>query len=207
MMNTKKSISKVALLLFGALAFSLTLSFAETRSAAQGQKPVQTKPQLTKSEKRLFSDFNGRVKRYLEQRKAVAGKLPKLSKEATPQEIEAYQNKFVEHLRVMRAGTTPGYIFTPQFTTFVRETIKTEFPPRDKAEIKQTILEAENKAVPLKINYPYPEAQELTQIPPTLLLKLPTLPKEVKFRFVRRHLMLVDTDNGLIVDYTLNALP
>jgi hypothetical protein len=207
MMNTKKSISKVALLLFGALAFSLTLSFAETRSAAQGQKPVQTKPQLTKSEKRLFSDFNGRVKHYLEQRKAVAGKLPKLSKEATPQEIEAYQNKFVEHLRVMRAGTTPGYIFTPQFTTFVRETIKTEFPPRDKAEIKQTILEAENKAVPLKINYPYPEAQELTQIPPTLLLKLPTLPKEVKFRFVRRHLMLVDTDNGLIVDYTLNALP
>ncbi len=85
--------------------------------------------------------------------------------------------------------------------------IKTEFPPRDKAEIKQTILEAENKGVPLKVNYPYPEQKELTQIPPTLLLKLPTLPKEVKFRFVGRHLLLVDTDNSMIVDYTLNALP
>ena len=97
--------------------------------------------------------------------------------------------------------------FVPEFTAYVRETIRTEFPPSDKAEIKQTIMEAENQAVPLKINYPYPESQELTQIPPTLLLKLPTLPKEVKFRFVRRHLLLVDTDNGLIVDYAMNALP
>ncbi|MGI8731920.1 MAG: hypothetical protein ACR2LM_01275 [Pyrinomonadaceae bacterium] len=44
-------------------------------------------------------------------------------------------------------------------------------------------------------------------MPPTLLLKLPELPKEVKYRFVKRHLLLVDTDNGLIVDYMLNALP
>ena len=58
-----------------------------------------------------------------------------------------------------------------------------------------------------EINYPYPETKELSQIPPTLLLKLPTLPKEVKYRFVGRHMLVVDTDNGLIVDYTLNALP
>jgi len=47
----------------------------------------------------------------------------------------------------------------------------------------------------------------VTQIPPTLLLKLPTLPKQVKYRFVGRHMLMVDSDNGLIVDYTLNALP
>ena len=41
----------------------------------------------------------------------------------------------------------------------------------------------------------------------TLLLKLPTLPKEVKFRFVKKHLLLVDSDNLLIVDYALNAMP
>jgi hypothetical protein len=178
-------------------------SFGEVRA----QKPIDTKPTLTEQEKKLFADFDSRVKDYLEQRKAIAKKLPALSKEATPAEIEAYQQKFVDGLRTMRAGTKPGYIFIPAFTAYVRQTIKTEFPPRDQADIKQTILEAENKAVPLRINYPYPESQELSQIPPTLLLKLPTLPKEVKFRFVRRHLLLVDTDNGLIVDYTMNALP
>jgi ABC-type transporter MlaC component len=189
---------------FAALVVSLAASsFGEVRA----QKPIDTKPALTEPEKQLFADFDRRVKDYLEQRKAVAKKLPALSKEATPAEIEAYQKNFSDRLRAMRTGTKPGYIFIPAFTAYVRQTIQTEFPPRDKAEIKQTILEAENKAVPLKINYPYPEAQELTQIPPTLLLKLPTLPKEVKFRFVRRHLLLVDSDNGLIIDYAMNALP
>ena len=189
---------------FAALVLSLaTSSFGEVRA----QKPIDTTPTLTAHEKKLFADFDRRVKDYLAQRKAVAKKLPSLSKEATPAEIEAYQKNFVERLRAMRAGTKPGYIFIPAFTTYVRHTIQTEFPPKDKAEIKQTALEAENKAVPLKINYPYPESQELTEMPPTLLLKLPTLPKEVKFRFVKRHLLLVDSDNGLIVDYTMNALP
>lgn len=189
---------------FAALVLSLAASsFGDVRA----QKPIDTTPPLTPQEKRLFADFNKRVKDYLVQRKAVAKKLPGLSKEATPAEIEAYQKNFVERLRAMRSGTKPGYIFIPGFTTYVRRTIQTEFPPKDKAEIKQTVLEAENKAVPLKINYPYPESQELTEMPPTLLLKLPTLPKEVKFRFVRRHLLLVDSDNGLIVDYTMNAMP
>ena len=189
---------------FAALVVSLAASsFGEVRA----QKPIDTRPVLTEQEKRLFADFDRRVKDYLAQRKAVAKKLPSLSKEATPEEIEAYQKTFVERLRGMRAGTKPGYIFIPAFTTYVRRTIQTEFPPKDKAEIKQTALEAENKAVPLKINYPYPEAQELSEMPPTLLLKLPTLPKELKFRFVRRHMLLVDSDNGLIVDYTMNAMP
>ena len=206
-MKTKKTISKVALMLFGALALVLTPLLGMTGGEVLAQKAVDTSLKLTPHEKQLFATFDRRVKDYLNQRKAVAKKLPNLSKEAKPEEIEAYQKSFVAGLQALRAGTKAGYIFMPQFTQYVRNTIQTEFPPRDKAEIKQTILEAENKGVPLKINYPYPESQELTQIPPTLLLKLPTLPKEVKFRFVGRHLLLVDTDNGLIVDYTLNALP
>lgn len=203
-MNTTKSIYTIAMMWFAALVLSLaTSSGGEVRA----QKPIDTTPTLTAQEKKLFADFDRRVKDYLAQRKAVAKQLPSLSKEATPAEIEAYQKNFVERLRAMRAGTKPGYIFIPAFTTYVRQTIQTEFPPKDKAEIKQTAMEAENKAVPLKINYPYPESQELTEMPPTLLLKLPTLPKEVKFRFVKRHLLLVDSDNGLIVDYTMNALP
>jgi ABC-type transporter MlaC component len=175
--------------------------------AAEQQSAATTPPVLTNQEKIMVAAFNRHVKDYLRQRERVAKKLPKLSKEATPEQIEAYQKSFVEGLRAMRAGTQPGYIFRPEFTKYVRNTIQTEFPPRDKVEIKQTILEAETQGVPLKVNYPYPESKELTQIPPTLLLKLPQLPKQVKFRFVGKHLLLVDTDNGLIVDYTLNALP
>jgi hypothetical protein len=40
-----------------------------------------------------------------------------------------------------------------------------------------------------------------------LLLKLPPLPKEVKYRYVGRNLILIDTDNNMIVDYMIDALP
>jgi hypothetical protein len=171
------------------------------------QTPATAEVKLTPQEKRLVANFDRRVKDYLKQRGMAKKKVPPLSKESTPEQIDAYQKAFVTALQGMRAGTKPGYIFRPEFTQYVRTIIQTEFPPRDKAEIKRTILEAETKGVPLKVNYPFPETKELTEIPATLLLKLPQLPKEVKFRFVGRHLLLVDSDNSLIVDYTLNALP
>jgi hypothetical protein len=164
-------------------------------------------PVLTKQQKQIVAAFNSHVKDYLRQRERVKAKLPPLSKEATPEQIAAYQKSFMESLRAMRTGTKPGYIFNPQAVEYFRAIIKTEVAPRDKPEIRQTILEADTKGVPLKVNYPYPETKELTQIPPTLLLKLPQLPKEVKYRYVGRHLLLVDSDNNLIIDYMLDALP
>ena len=158
-------------------------------------------------EKKMIAAFNRHVKDYLKQRERVKAKVTPLSKNATPEQIAAYQKSFVEALRAMRVGTKPGYIFNPQIADYLRTITKAEFPPREKAEIRETILEADTKGVPLKVNYPYPETKELTQIPPTLLLKLPQLPKEVKYRYVGRHLLLVDTDNDLIVDYMLDALP
>jgi hypothetical protein len=207
-MKTKLNITRLALFVVGATALCLLSPPVALAASPLSQGPAKiAPPKLTENQEQMIAAFNRHVKDYLEQRRAVAKKLPKLSKEATPQQIETYQRSFVEALRAMRAGTKPGYIFTPGFGEYVRTIIKTEFPPRDRAEIKETILEADTKGVPLKVNYPYPETKELTEIPPTLLLKLPTLPKEVKYRFVGRHLLLVDTDNNLIVDYTLNALP
>lgn len=172
-----------------------------------GQQKSMAQPVSPEREKQLIAAFNRHVKDYLKQRERIKSQLPSLSKEATPEQISAYQKSFVEALQAMRAGTKQGYIFNRQFSDYLRTVIKTEFPPRDKAEIREVILEADTKGVPLKVNYPYPETKELAQIPPTLLLKLPQLPKEVKYRYVGRHMLLVDTDHGLIVDYMLDALP
>ncbi len=179
-----------------------------TQDKAAGQQKTNGGVTISpEREKQLIADFNRHVKDYLDQRKKVKSKLPALSKDATPEQIDAYQKSFVEALRGMRAGTKQGYIFNREFVAYLRPLIKTEFPPREKAQIRETILEADTKGVPVRVNYPYPETKELTQIPPTMLMKLPVLPKEVKYRYVGRHMLLVDTDNGLIVDYMLDALP
>jgi hypothetical protein len=44
-------------------------------------------------------------------------------------------------------------------------------------------------------------------MPPTLLLRLPTLPDALKYLFVGRTLVLRDEEAGLIVDYLPNAMP
>ena len=162
---------------------------------------------VSSNQKQTIAAFNKYVKDYVKQRNRVKEKLPKLSKDATPEEIQAYQKAFVEALRAARAGAKPGYIFRPDVAEYMRTIIKTEFKGSDRAELRETVLEAETKGVPIKVNYPYPDSKEVAQMPPTLLLKLPQLPKEVRYRFVRQHLLLVDTDNDLIVDYMLNALP
>ncbi|MEK6279657.1 MAG: hypothetical protein AABN95_04820 [Acidobacteriota bacterium] len=206
MKNKKHYKKRLFLFVFAMLISTGYQSFTLSAGASNIQNKV-TETKLSPQDKQIVNAFNRHLKDYLKQRDRVKKKLQPLSKDATPEQIDAYQKSFVEGLRGMRAGTKQGYIFKPEFTQYVRTLIQTEFRPRDKAEIKQTILEADTKGVPLKVNFPYPESKELAQIPPTLLLKLPQLPKEVKYRFVGRHMLLVDSDNSLIVDYTLNALP
>jgi hypothetical protein len=57
------------------------------------------------------------------------------------------------------------------------------------------------------VNAVYPEKSELLEMPPSLLLVLPQLPKQVRYRFVGTNLLLVDRENHLIIDYMANALP
>ena len=191
-----------------AMVLGLALSCAPLLFAGIGtEQQKETQTPVSAQEKKILADFDRHVKDYLKQRERVKAKIAPLSKDAKPEQIDAYQKSFVEALRGMRAGTKPGYIFNNETADYFRAIIKSDFRPDEKSEIRQTILTADTKGVPLKVNYPYPETKELTQIPPTVLLKFPQLPKEVKYRYVGRNLLLVDTDNNLIVDYMPNALP
>jgi len=147
------------------------------------------------------------VKDYLKLRAQVKDKLPRLSKDSTAEQIESYRKTFEQDMRAARVGAKRGDVFSTAGSEYIRRTLKTEFDQKDKAELRKIVFEAENKDVPLRVNYPYPESKELTEMPATLLLKLPQLPKEVRYRFVGRNLLLVDRDNNLIIDYMVNALP
>ena len=62
------------------------------------------------------------------------------------------------------------------------------------------------KNVPVRVNGDYPDSAPFSSMPPTLLLKLPQLPDEVRYRFVGRHLILRDTEANVILDYILDAV-
>ena len=178
-------------------------------SASEAFGQVQDEPQTSRSVKtdQLIARFEGRVKEYSVLRERLEDKLPKLPKEATPEQIKAHKTRFEEIVRSARPAAKQGDLFTPDIAAYVRATIIRLYKGEKLRELREEMMEAETAGVPLRVNYTYPDSKELTQIPPTLLLELPQLPKQVRYRFVGRNLLLVDRENGLIVDYMLNALP
>ena len=171
-------------------------------TAEAAARPVVAEPY-----RGLVTTFEERVREYADTREAIEERTGELPDAASAWEIEAHKLRFQEAVRSARAGARPGDIFTPEAMEFIRSVIADEFKGVDRAELYRAVSQAETRGVPLRVNYPYPESNELLEMPPTLLLRLPQLPKQVKYRFVGRNLLLVDRENGLIVDYMTNALP
>ena len=158
--------------------------------------------------KQIADAFEKRVKDYVKLREGIEEKMPKLSTEAKPEEIEVHKKTLQDSVRAARVGAKHGDIFTPDAAALIRNIIKEEFKGKDRVELRKTVLvESEVKALPLRVNYPYPETKEQLEMPPTLLLKLPPLPKQIRYRFVGRNMLLIDRENGLIIDFMTNAVP
>ncbi|HEX8294654.1 MAG TPA: hypothetical protein VF570_23055 [Pyrinomonadaceae bacterium] len=182
---------------------------ASPPAAAQTNAPTTAAAQVTVSPKHkaAFAAFEARVKEYVALREGLEGKMPKLPKDATPEQIEAHKTALQKAVQTARASAKPGELFVPELAAHIREVIKSETPAKVKQEVRESVTESEVKAVPLRVNYPYPETEELLEMPPTLLLRLPQLPKQVRYRYVGRNMLLVDRENGLIVDFMPDALP
>lgn len=169
----------------------------------------QTRPAavVTGVDKKTASEFEKRVRTYTSRRERLEGKLPKLSKQASAEQIAAHKKALLESVLADRRTAVRGAIFSPDAERMIRSIVVTHYTGRDRMELKKELAEAENKTVAVKVNAVYPEAAELVEMPPTLLLALPPLPKQVRYRFVGTNLLLVDRENHLIVDYMTNALP
>lgn len=202
----KQKIKKCKVLA-GAVALMLCLTVVPMPLAGHNLQTSKSQANISARDKQAVAAFEKRVKEYSKMREQIEEQMPKLSKESTPEEITAHKKAFEEKVRVARAGAKPGQVFTPDIAAHIRALIKSEFKGTDRKHLRETVLEADTKGVPLKVNYPYPETKELVEMPPTLLMKLPLLPKQVRYRFVGRHMLLVDRENGLIIDYMLDALP
>src|SRR5688572_29894965 len=157
-----------------------------------------TGAQVSTSDKQTIATFEKRVKEYVKLRNQVKEKLPtKLSKDSTPEQIHAYMTSFEDGLRAARSGARRGELFVPDVATYIRNVLREDFKGRERVELRKTILQAETQGVPVRVNYPYPEEKEFTEMPPALLLKLPQLPQEMRYRFVGANLLLMDRENNV----------
>ena len=167
--------------------------------------PAQTP--ATQIKDPAITQFETRAKAYAKERERVERTLTPLPKQATPEQVAAHKAVFLKAVQRSRAGAKHGAIFTPEIAQYFKKLMEVQLGIADRAELRKEVIEAENKGVMVRVNYPYPEAQEILEMPATLLQVMPQLPKQLRYRFVGRHMLLVDRENSLIVDYIANAIP
>jgi hypothetical protein len=156
----------------------------------------------------VLKDFEQRVKAYLDLRNKVDGDEPTQQRTSDAAKIKAEQVALAKAIQGARAGAKQGDVFAPAIEKKFRALLRPETTGAAGAKAKADILD-EKPAVPLKVNGDYPTTEPLASVPPTVLQALPVLPKGqgLEYRFVRKHMILLDTRANLIVDFLLNAIP
>jgi Skp family chaperone for outer membrane proteins len=186
-----------------ALILASGVAVAQKTQNAALAEPVVVSP----ADKAAINTFEKQVKGYIALRNKVRENAPKLSKDSTAEQIHAYRTTLEQSLRNARANAKRGEFFRPETADFIRRTLKIEFQGKDRKELREQIFETEIQGVVLRVNYPYAQTAELSEMPATLLAKLPKLPKELRYRFVGRNMLLVDRESDLIIDFMPEALP
>ena len=149
----------------------------------------------------IAADFQKRVADYMKLRqKAQTGlSAPKNTESST--KISEYQHEFADKIRALRADAKPGDIFTPEITGLFQSLVHSALNSPDGEQIRKSYERAEPlHGLRLDVNQSYPDGVPLQSMPPSLLLNLPQLPKELEYRFVGHELILRDTAPNLVVD-------
>lgn len=197
-----------------ALAAGLTAcgGVARDGTAAPGQTvppPVTPEQKATASpanpDSAILADFNARLERYIKLQRALMKEAP-LEETENSAEITVRQEVLAAKIRNVRKNARQGDIFTPEIAALFRRLMSPELKGKGELDTKSVIKEDAPTAVTLKVNAAYPAGQPLSTVPPNLLANLPSLPEDVDYRIVGKHLILRDVDANIIVDYITNAI-
>ena len=153
-----------------------------------------------------FKEFFDRVRAYMTIHNAAESRVPSLKETSDPVKVSKREQALADEIRVERAGAHQGDVFSPAAAKEIGEIVADDFHRRPTKDQKAILVEVPMK-VPPAINTAYPTTLPLATVPPALLLKLPTLPEELEYRFMGRHLILRDIKANLIVDLIPDAVP
>jgi hypothetical protein len=152
-------------------------------------------------------EFQERIAAYLALRKTVTDQLPKLKPTPSAKDLTDRQALLASSLAKARAGVAQGDVFTPEVAMEFRRLGRLAMKGSDGARVHKSLKSAEPVQVTVRVNEPYPPRLPLQSTPPTLLMGLPKLPKELEYRLVGRTLVLRDSEANLVVDYLPEAIP
>ncbi len=155
---------------------------------------------------KTIHEFESRVTKYLDMRTKESGSATHPTD--SPDKLAATQQNVAGKVQSRRPAAVQGDIFTPEIAAYLKRQISATLAGPEGRKIRASMRRAEPvTGLTLHVNQEYPQGVPLQSTPPTLLLNLPTLPKELEYRIVGRNLVLLDTVPNLVVDFVPNAVP
>jgi hypothetical protein len=172
----------------------LALAMASVAAQAEDKSPA-------------VQEFNKRIQDYLKMRQSAVKQVPSLKPTKTSTDIGESQKAMAEAIATARQEAQQGDIFTPEITALIRQVMAATMASPEGTKIRKSLRHSEPVTLTLHVNDAYPAKVPLQSTPPTLLMNLPKLPKELDYRLIGRSLALRDCDANIIVDFIPNALP
>jgi hypothetical protein len=200
-MESRRSLRKlnIAVVTLPAALLLVTLSMRAASAPARGGA-------RSDKDAKVVRDFQDLVNKYLEFRKSEVGSSPRPTN--SPEKITDTQQQLASKLKDKRQNASQGDIFKPEIADYFRRQIAATLATQQGKKIRASLKHAEPvHGLALQVNQVYPQGLPLQSTPPTLLLNLPTLPKELEYRIVGRNLVLYDSVPDVVVDFIPDAIP
>jgi hypothetical protein len=144
----------------------------------------------------IAADFSARVQSYFDLRTRLEQGLPPMRVTEDIAEIRRARRALARRIQAARQGARKGDIFSPAISAQFKDILAVEMDAATWA-----VIMADNPGnFSHEINGIYPDGKPYSTVPATILAVLPALPNDVEYRFLGRHLILLDVRANVILD-------
>lgn len=189
---------------------------------AKRSRPV-VPPQNVRMDHEVLEEFREEIVEYVRLHRKLTEKIPIWEPTWSAAQIADRQLQLTVAIQNARRDKRQGNIFKPEVEAAFRSVLKRELtgpggqpllheihsgnPKTEGVPQQRNPRNEPKKSFPLQVNAYYPDDAPLSSVPPSLLLSLPALPEEVRYRFVGRSLILRDTEANVILDFIRDVVP
>jgi hypothetical protein len=178
-----------------------------TKSPVDAPSTKRVVGPLSEADAAALATMNDRLKKYVEIHEKVEDELPKRSADATPEEIDKNQRAFELKVREARKHAKQGDIFGPEAQPVIKRLLAAVFAGPEGKELVASILDENPVGMKLAVNMRYPDSVPISTVPPEVLQTLPRLSEDMEYRFIGRHLILLDSHAHVVADFIPDAIP
>jgi hypothetical protein len=150
----------------------------------------------------IVTDFSTRVQSYFDLRSRLEEGLPRLRVTEDVSEIRNVRRALARKIQAARHGAQEGDMFSPAIAAEFKHVLALEM----NAKTWAVIMDDNPGEFSHEINGIYPDGKPYSTVPGTILAVLPALPDDVEYRFLGRHLILLDVRANVILDQIRYAI-